>query len=355
MLRGLAAFLFSSNNASTDNNNNDTSANNKSKSGNNRNNVITTTATVDDNRDKVILNQNENPNTTVFTELFNSPSSPSLMFESLHPNYSSSIDIDLSFPANLESSNGAHRKLMASLSSSSSSLVSLYNHNIDNDSENPQFYAKSISLMGVDDNLRLEDDWLIVEHVNAHEGNINLVNMSQDVEELQSLSVGNKLDHQQSVEQQNRQVQQQEPQQQLQQQQKNSNKCLEVSTMSSNSSVPRGDCNAIQSVHKISSLSYLSKPLSKSNKKSTLNTDVLKKVKKPKTMKYHEDISFTPSKKEPIDQIAQNYAEEIILEEIDGKLIEDSWFMTPLPCFSTIAPVNVETSPFENLLIEHPR
>lgn len=34
--------------------------------------------------------------------------------------------------------------------------------------------------------------------------------------------------------------------------------------------------------------------------------------------------------------------------------IEESWFLTPPPCFTSAGPVNMETSPLENLLIEHP-
>lgn len=34
--------------------------------------------------------------------------------------------------------------------------------------------------------------------------------------------------------------------------------------------------------------------------------------------------------------------------------MEESWFLTPPPCFTSTGPINMETSPFENLLIEHP-
>jgi len=34
--------------------------------------------------------------------------------------------------------------------------------------------------------------------------------------------------------------------------------------------------------------------------------------------------------------------------------MEESWYITPPPCFTSVGPVNMETSPFENLLIEHP-
>ncbi|TMW46610.1 hypothetical protein DOY81_008310 [Sarcophaga bullata] len=34
--------------------------------------------------------------------------------------------------------------------------------------------------------------------------------------------------------------------------------------------------------------------------------------------------------------------------------MEESWFITPPPCFTSVGPINMETSPYENLLIEHP-
>lgn len=34
--------------------------------------------------------------------------------------------------------------------------------------------------------------------------------------------------------------------------------------------------------------------------------------------------------------------------------MEESWFVTPPPCFTSTGPINMETSPLENLLIEHP-
>ncbi|KAK9293382.1 hypothetical protein QLX08_011660 [Tetragonisca angustula] len=34
--------------------------------------------------------------------------------------------------------------------------------------------------------------------------------------------------------------------------------------------------------------------------------------------------------------------------------LEESWYLTPPPCFTRAGPVNVETSPLEDLLIEHP-
>ncbi|EDW73569.2 uncharacterized protein Dwil_GK16581 [Drosophila willistoni] len=48
--------------------------------------------------------------------------------------------------------------------------------------------------------------------------------------------------------------------------------------------------------------------------------------------------------------------DEWYIVEKEGKLLlmEESWYVTPPPCFTSIGPINMETSPFENLLIEHP-
>jgi len=35
-------------------------------------------------------------------------------------------------------------------------------------------------------------------------------------------------------------------------------------------------------------------------------------------------------------------------------MMDESWFVTPPPCFTYTNPINIETTPFENLLIEHP-
>lgn len=35
-------------------------------------------------------------------------------------------------------------------------------------------------------------------------------------------------------------------------------------------------------------------------------------------------------------------------------VMEESWFLTPPPCFISTGPIHMETSPLENLLIEHP-
>ncbi|XP_062923365.1 tumor protein p53-inducible nuclear protein 1 isoform X2 [Mobula hypostoma] len=42
--------------------------------------------------------------------------------------------------------------------------------------------------------------------------------------------------------------------------------------------------------------------------------------------------------------------------QLDSCTLEESWFITPPPCFTAggCAPVQMETSPLENLLIEHP-
>lgn len=34
--------------------------------------------------------------------------------------------------------------------------------------------------------------------------------------------------------------------------------------------------------------------------------------------------------------------------------MDESWFVTPPPCFTSTGPIQMRTSPLENLLIEHP-
>lgn len=46
-----------------------------------------------------------------------------------------------------------------------------------------------------------------------------------------------------------------------------------------------------------------------------------------------------------------NYDEDNL--KINNKM-EESWFVTPPPCFTSIGPINIQSSPYENLLIEHP-
>ncbi|XP_046675867.1 tumor protein p53-inducible nuclear protein 2 isoform X1 [Homalodisca vitripennis] len=42
------------------------------------------------------------------------------------------------------------------------------------------------------------------------------------------------------------------------------------------------------------------------------------------------------------------------LSSLPCQPMEESWFLTPPPCFTSTAPSGLETSPLENLLIEHP-
>lgn len=37
-----------------------------------------------------------------------------------------------------------------------------------------------------------------------------------------------------------------------------------------------------------------------------------------------------------------------------GNSMDESWFVTPPPCFTSTGPIQIQTSPLENLLIEHP-
>ncbi|KAK1123650.1 hypothetical protein K0M31_008348 [Melipona bicolor] len=44
----------------------------------------------------------------------------------------------------------------------------------------------------------------------------------------------------------------------------------------------------------------------------------------------------------------------ILIDRAGEGALEESWYLTPPPCFTRAGPVNVETSPLEDLLIEHP-
>lgn len=48
--------------------------------------------------------------------------------------------------------------------------------------------------------------------------------------------------------------------------------------------------------------------------------------------------------------------EEGGFQDLEGCSLEESWFITPPPCFTghSNQPILLETSPLENLLIEHP-
>lgn len=58
---------------------------------------------------------------------------------------------------------------------------------------------------------------------------------------------------------------------------------------------------------------------------------------------------------EPIIKASVAAANVGIVNAVNNNKMEESWFVTPPPCFTSIGPINMETSPYENLLIEHPR
>lgn len=56
------------------------------------------------------------------------------------------------------------------------------------------------------------------------------------------------------------------------------------------------------------------------------------------------------------DEDVDDDEEEGGFQDLEGCSLEESWFITPPPCFTghSSQPVLLETSPLENLLIEHP-
>lgn len=70
--------------------------------------------------------------------------------------------------------------------------------------------------------------------------------------------------------------------------------------------------------------------------------------------------SLDDDDEEYVNQKKQNREEHATLtrtsstSSIPRAIMEESWFLTPPPCFTSAGPVHMETSPLENLLIEHP-
>ncbi|XP_034658181.1 ras-interacting protein RIP3 isoform X1 [Drosophila subobscura] len=74
--------------------------------------------------------------------------------------------------------------------------------------------------------------------------------------------------------------------------------------------------------------------------------------------------SVPPSSLADLDNVSQSlyvaspsgsdHGQALGLGQGGNVLMEESWYVTPPPCFTSIGPINMETSPFENLLIEHP-
>lgn len=78
-------------------------------------------------------------------------------------------------------------------------------------------------------------------------------------------------------------------------------------------------------------------------------------------VRYSSCTSLNSTAETDPDGVAEDGdAEEEVEEEgggflhLDTASLEESWFVTPPPCFNGSQPVLLETSPLENLLIEHP-
>ena len=55
-----------------------------------------------------------------------------------------------------------------------------------------------------------------------------------------------------------------------------------------------------------------------------------------------------------ISENEENYFLSANLPSLYPSSMDDSWFLTPPECFSSISSIQLESSPLENLLIEHP-
>ncbi|XP_075160904.1 tumor protein p53 inducible nuclear protein isoform X1 [Haematobia irritans] len=59
-----------------------------------------------------------------------------------------------------------------------------------------------------------------------------------------------------------------------------------------------------------------------------------------------------PTQKQDVVKAVTAIGGTALLE--NAKKMDESWFVTPPPCFTSIGPINMEATPYENLLIEHP-
>lgn len=55
-----------------------------------------------------------------------------------------------------------------------------------------------------------------------------------------------------------------------------------------------------------------------------------------------------------ISENEENHFLSANLPSLYPNSMDDSWFLTPPECFSSVSSIQLESSPFENLLIEHP-
>lgn len=65
-------------------------------------------------------------------------------------------------------------------------------------------------------------------------------------------------------------------------------------------------------------------------------------------------VAIKNSPKNNSKQRNRNGKHKFIKMAAIGNSMEESWFVTPPPCFTSTGPIQIQTSPLENLLIEHP-
>ncbi|KDR14245.1 tumor protein p53-inducible nuclear protein 2 [Zootermopsis nevadensis] len=63
---------------------------------------------------------------------------------------------------------------------------------------------------------------------------------------------------------------------------------------------------------------------------------------------------FPPPYRLPADTTDYHSLTWVSSSTLPSLSFEESWFLTPPPCFTSEGPIHMETSPLENLLIEHP-
>lgn len=62
-----------------------------------------------------------------------------------------------------------------------------------------------------------------------------------------------------------------------------------------------------------------------------------------------------PSELHKAKTVTVSASAPVNIKQVKRQNMEESWFVTPPSCFTSQGPVHMETSPLENLLIEHPR
>lgn len=87
---------------------------------------------------------------------------------------------------------------------------------------------------------------------------------------------------------------------------------------------------------------------------STANTSPIHSISANTSYQQHLLNTPTAYTRNQLSSTLSATQQQTALPAIVSNTMEESWFLTPPPCFTSTGPVHMETSPLENLLIEHP-